>query len=261
MGENAPGVRAASFARGKPASKTWACPHRVPSISDVYRISCAKRALRRAFHCMAIPGNSRNTMRGHARAPLRAIVTDRGNMQAIQTLAGEQGANCDARILSPLHHVCFQWLSLAVRRTCARQVRLGQAVRARDLALRGASRALRVEPVAPVQWDTSLRSRGGARQPDAGRNLGDDGSLASARHVRAIASPKFIGTLRPPAVGAHLQQNPRPHDDDLLLTMMSGLPQPARHCRHMATHLMARRLARFHVFFGQLYRCEMCQGE
>ena len=76
------------------------------------------------WQSLAVRGTPWEAMREE---PLRETVTDRGNMQAVQTLAGEQSANCDARILSPLHHVCFQWLSLAVRRTCARQVRLGQA--------------------------------------------------------------------------------------------------------------------------------------
>jgi len=93
------------------------------------------------WQSLAVRGTPCEAMR---EKPLREIVTDRGNMQAVQTLAGEQSANCDARILSPLHHVCFQWLSLAVRRTCARQVRLGQAFRARDVARRGASHPLRV---------------------------------------------------------------------------------------------------------------------
>jgi len=66
-------------------------------------------------------------------------------------------------------------------------------------------------------------------------------------HVARTPSPlpSFSEPFAPPTLARTVKQSPRPHDDDLMLTMMSGLPQPARHCRHNATLLMEQRLVRF----------------
>jgi len=85
----------------------------------------------------------------------------------------------------------------------------------------------------------SLRSRGPGRKPDAGRAFGDDAALRRARFViaaSALARSTTRGlietySLHRPFARAS-DQCPRPHEEDLAATMMFGLPQPSRHCRH-----------------------------